>query len=244
MYARAIELPPQEPVTLTDAKSFIGLPASNTAFDSLLLGFTQAAREQGEIITGRSLARRKFVQSLDSMPYYTDSITSQLAYPPAYSSLPRYSSTLWNYSQMIKLLFSPVWSVEAMTYVGTDGHTHDLLQDTDFILDRNSEPARIFPVAGQYWPANLYVPNSCLIQFTAGYDSNPTKVDTHTVVASPPNQQAASTLVMGIPQMIILGIMNLVAYWFNNRGCAGQVPDNIAQIFQQNAVVDFAPTRG
>lgn len=245
MYARAIEVPREEPVSVNDVKSFMGLPTSNNAYDTLLFSFIRAARDQGEILTGRSLVKRKFVQNFDSMPYYTDAGMSSLAYPPSYYSLPRYSTTLWNYSQMIKLLYAPVWSVDFIRYVGTDGSSYTLSQDTDFILDRLSEPARVFPKAGQFWPANLYVPNSCVVQFTAGYSVDPaTPTDTHTVLASPPNQQPDSTIVTAVPSMIILGILNLVAYWFNNRGCMGQVPENIHNLFLQNAVVDFSPTRG
>lgn len=244
MYARATALPAKEPVTLSMVKTFMSLPQSNTMFDGMLLGFIQAAREQGEILTGRSLAQRTYEQVLDSMPYYSDSVQSQLAYPPSYYSLPRYSTTLWNYAQMIKLLFAPVISVQDMTYVDSNGTAQTLLQDVNFVLDRSSEPARIFPKIGTFWPPNLYVANSCVIHYTAGYDTNPAAVDVHTVLASPPNQQPVSTLHTGIPEMIILGIMNLVAYWFANRGCAGQVPDNIANTFLQNAIIDFAPTRG
>jgi hypothetical protein len=55
-------------------------------------------------------------QSLDAFPYFVDTVMSQMAYPPSYYSLPRYSTTLWNYSQMIKLLRSPLQSITKITY--------------------------------------------------------------------------------------------------------------------------------
>jgi hypothetical protein len=223
------------------------LPAMFEAEDLIIEGFIQAAREQGELLSCRALAQHKWAQVLDSFPYYTDTIQSQLSYPPSYYSLPRYSTTLWNYSQMIKLTYSPVISVDAITYVGTDGQPHILHQDVNFILDRITEPARIFPIPGQYWPPVLYVPNGVQIDFTAGYDPYPAAVDTHSIGSPPPNpanQQISSTIVSGIPEMIIVGIMNLVAYWFNNRGSAGMIPESIAQIFLNNAVVDWSSMRG
>jgi len=243
-YCRQIALPIAEPVTPDTVKRWLKLPDYLITEDDFISGFIQAAREQGEIYSCRSLAKRQFVQVLDSHPYYTDTVGSQLAYPPSYYSLPRYSTTLWNYSQMIKLGYSPVISVESMRYIGTDGNPVTLHQDVDFVLDRIAEPARIFPRPGQYWPANLYVANAVEIVFTAGYDPNPAAAtDTH--VTSPPgSQQPDSTIVTAIPHMHILGILNLVAYWYNNRGSAGKVPDAIAQIFMNNAVVDWAPTRG
>src|SRR5258708_3404458 len=110
-YCRQAALPSIEPVSLTTAKQFLRLPGGFTSEDALITGFIQSAREQGEILSWRALAQRPFVQVLDSHPYYTDTIQSQLAYPPGYYSLPRYSTTLWNYSQMIKLGYSPVVSV-------------------------------------------------------------------------------------------------------------------------------------
>jgi hypothetical protein len=227
-------------------RSFLRLPSSFTSEDSLLTGFIQAARENGEILTGKALAQRSFTQVLDSHPYYTDAVQSMQAYPPDYYSLPRYSTTLWNYSQMIKLGYSPVIRVDVMTYVDSNGNTEMLYQDRDFILDRITEPSRIFPLPGQYWPADLYVANAVQIDFTAGYDPDPTAVDTHFLSPpqSPPSQQPESVIVSGIPQQMILGILNLAAYWWNNRGAAGSVPDNIANIFLGHAIVDWSPTRG
>lgn len=245
-YCRQTSLPAAEPVGIAVARQFLRLPSSFSDDDGIIMGFIQAAREEGEKLSGRALAQRTFTMVLDSHPYYTDTIQSQLAYPPSYYSLPRYSTTLWNYSQMIKLLYSPLVSIQRMVYIGQDGNSHSFYQDTDFILDRISEPARIFPIPGQYWPADLYVPNACQIDFTAGYDPDPTAVDTHTLSppSSPPNQQLSSTIVTGVPQSIVLAILNLVAFWFNNRGSVGEVPKNIAQVFMNDAVIDFAPTRG
>jgi hypothetical protein len=116
------EYPPAvEPVVLTQAKNFLRVPQVVTNDDLLIAGLVQAAREEVERITGRSLINKGYRQSLDSFPYFTDSVMSQMAYPPAYYSLPRYSTTLWNYSQMIKLLRSPLQSITSLSY--TDDQT-------------------------------------------------------------------------------------------------------------------------
>lgn len=240
-YCRQIALPAAEPVSVADAKTFLRLPSGFTAEDGFLAGSIQAAREMAEILTNRALAKRQFVMVLDSHPYYTDTIQSQLAYPPSYYSLPRFSTTLWNYSQMIKLPFAPVISVQSMKSVAPDGSIIVMNQDVDFVLDRISEPARIFPLPGQYWPPDLYVANALQITFTAGYDFDPTAVDTHTSTGS--NQQPSSAIVSGVPQLIRLGILNLVAYWFQNRGVS-DIPPAIERLFLSQAVVDFALTRG
>ncbi len=240
-YCRQIALPTTEPVSVEEAKSFLYLPSNSSGQDDFILGSIQAAREMAEILTNRALAKRQFVMVLDSHPYYTDTIGSQLAYPPSYYSLPRFSTTLWNYSQMIKLPFSPVISVDAMASVAPDGSITTMNQDVDFVLDRISEPARIFPLPGRFWPPDLYVANALQITFTAGYTADPAATDSHTSTGT--NQQTTSKIVSGVPQLIRMGILNLVAYWFQNRG-ASDVPPAIEKLFLSQAVIDFAPIRG
>ena len=73
-YCRATELPAAEPVTLAQAKTFMNFPVSITTQDTFITGLITAAREQGELITGRGLAQRTWTQVLDSFPYFTDTV--------------------------------------------------------------------------------------------------------------------------------------------------------------------------
>lgn len=117
MAALVVESPPAvEPVSLGLVKAELKIPASVTAEDANITLKIQAAREEVERITGRSLINKTYRQSIDSFPYFVDSMMSQLAYPPAYYSLPRYSTTLWNYSQMMKLMRSPLQQITKITY--------------------------------------------------------------------------------------------------------------------------------
>jgi hypothetical protein len=106
--------PVAEPLLLSDVKNFLKVSVNND--DSFILELIQSAREYVEGFTGRSLVNKGYRQSLDSFPYFVDSVMSQMAYPPSYYSLPRYSTTLWNYSQMIKLLRAPLQSITKITY--------------------------------------------------------------------------------------------------------------------------------
>lgn len=242
-YLRQTSLPTTEPVPLAWMKNFLRLDAGFTTDDTLISGLISAAREHGEKLTGRAIAQRTFRQVLDSFPYYTDTIQSNLAYPPSYYSLPRYSTTLWNYSQMIKLAPTPVASVQAMRYIDANGQPQTLAEDTDFLLDLISEPARIFPKVGQYWPASLYVANSLEIDFTAGYDPNPAAAPvTDTVSQNPPDEQPDQVVDLAVPFSIIQAISLLVSFWYDNRTAAS--PPEIDNLFYDNAVIDFAPTRG
>lgn len=241
-YIIPTELPTQEPVSISAMKNYLRLDAGFTADDTMITGFISAAREHIEKVTGLAVAKRTWRMVLDSMPYYTDTIQSQLAYPPSYYSLPRYSTTLWNYSQMIKLFNPPVISVQQIRFIDANGEPQTLAQDVDFILDRISRPARIFPIPGQYWPPNAYTPNSCEIDYTAGYDPDPTAVDTHNVTVEPPQQQPDSIMVTGIPQTLIRLIMKCVHHWYDNR--TDELPDRLEAAIQAEAIYDFAPTRG
>lgn len=243
-YCRETALPASELITLDMAKQQLRVDAGFTDDDALIVSLISAAREHAELWTGRAIAQRTFRMVLDSAPYYTDTIQSQLAYPPSYYSLPLYATTLWNYSQMIKLPFPPVISVQRMRYIDSNGQPQTLNQDTDFILDRISEPARIFPnpVTLQNWPPNLYVANSLEIDFAAGYVPTSNTVDTHEVVASPPNQQPDSIIVTGAPFKLVQLMLILIGNWYNNR--LADIPDWINRALQAHAVVDWSPTRG
>jgi hypothetical protein len=116
--------PIAEPLVLGAVKNFLKVPASTTADDPYIADLIQSAREEVEGFTGRSMVNKGYRQSLDSFPYFVDSTMSQMAYPPSYYSLPRYSTTLWNYSQMIKLLRSPLQAVTKITY--TDSVTQQI----------------------------------------------------------------------------------------------------------------------
>jgi hypothetical protein len=123
MAAIAIESPPAaEPISLALMKSH--LRVTLTADDDLIGLYIQAARELFESTTARSLVNKGFRQSLDAFPYFTDSMYSQASIPPAYSALPRYSTAMWNYSQLIKLVFSPLVKVTSIDYI--DSQTSEL----------------------------------------------------------------------------------------------------------------------
>ena len=247
-YVVQLALPTTEPVSLAQAKLLLRLNPGYTAEDTFITGLIQAAREDGERLSGLCLAQRQYAQVLDSFPYFTDTVQSQLAYPPSYYSLPRYSTTLWNYSQMIKLAYAPAVSVDNLTYVDTDGNNQTLVSGNDFIFDPFTKPARIFPMVGQYWPACLYTPNAVKITFTCGFDPDPTAqltIGLPSPTPIPPNQQDSYTELIGVPMWAVNGIMNLVAFDFQNRG--GGDPkqrERIERIFSNHGTLDFSPTRG
>jgi hypothetical protein len=233
--------PAAELISLPQAKNF--LRVSITDDDALIGGLIIAAREVAEAFCNRSFAIKSYIQTLDSFPYYTDTVMSQMAYPPSYYSLPMYSTTLWNYSQMIKLYKPPCIAVQGIDYTDTDGNNQTLVQDEDFLLDNAWEPARIFPMPGVMWPACLYVPNAVRIRFTAGFGSTATDPD---IVDGELAQGAGS---QPVPQRVIVAMYQLMAGWYENReaqmpGSWNELPQHVKMLLWSMRVLDFQPTRG
>jgi hypothetical protein len=246
-WCEQIAMPVDEPVSLAVVKKRLRLPPAFTDHDDMLTGLIVTTRQDGERLSGLTLAQRQFTQVLDSFPYYTDTIQSQQAYPPSYYSLPRYSTTLWNYSQMIKLARAPLISVDSITYIGTDGLEHVLHSGTDFIVDPETHLARIFPRVGQFWPAVIYAPNAVKIIFTAGFSKTPSDVTVFGLPSpppAPPNQQTTYRIVTGIPQSIADFLTALVVDRYQYPGKAGMEIE-MEQRFMALGTGDmWAPTRG
>jgi Phage gp6-like head-tail connector protein len=104
-----------DPVPLAQMKNYLRVD-DITDDDTLITGLISAATVACENFCKRSFIAKGFIQTLDSFPYYTDTMLSQMAYPPSYAALPRWSTTLWNYSQMIKIYRPPLISIDRITY--------------------------------------------------------------------------------------------------------------------------------
>jgi uncharacterized phiE125 gp8 family phage protein len=213
-----------EPVSLATAKNFLRVTISDD--DTLIGALITAAREVVETFTGRSLATKTYRHCF---PYYVDSQVTSQAYPPSLWSQSRSATTQWNYSQQIKLFAPPLLSVLSVKYTDPNGAVQTLDPST-YIVDSDSEPARLFPVAGGIWPPALFVPNAVQIEFLAGHNTN-------------------LSLGAPIPSGIGIAILMLVAGYYENReaqapGAFSEIPNHIQQILWSHRVLDFAPTRG
>lgn len=121
--------PTEMAVALPDMKNFLKVEFPDD--DALISALIGAATELVEVFTSRSLINKLYVQSLDSFPYYTDTVMSQMAFPPSYYSMPRWSTTLWNYSQMIKLFVSPLVAMTRIAYLSSDDQQYHSLLPTN-----------------------------------------------------------------------------------------------------------------
>ena len=234
--------PAAEPVSLEQAKNY--LRVSITDDDDLISFLITAAREACEMFCSRSFAPKSYVQTMDSFPYYTDTVLSQMAYPPSYYALPMYSTTLWNYSQMIKLYYPPCIEIQGIDYTDPNGENQTLEQDTDFLLDNINEPARIFPMPGQMWPPVLYCPNAVRIRFTAGFGDT-TSTDPAPIDGELPRGAGSQPM----PGRVKTAILQLVSNWYENReaatpGSMNNIPNHVQMLLWSMRVMDMQPTRG
>lgn len=125
-YIREEIAPIAEALPLLEVKNYLRVPAGVTQDDVFIKELIQGSREEVERYTGRALTNVGYRQVLDSFPYFIDTMMSQQAFPPSYYSLPRYSTTLWNYSQMIKLYRSPLREVSRISYTDPTGAIQNL----------------------------------------------------------------------------------------------------------------------
>jgi hypothetical protein len=164
-----------------------------------------------EGFTGRSLINKGYRQSLDAFPYFVDTVMSQMAYPPSYYSLPRYSTTLWNYSQMIKLLRAPLQSITKITFSDSTTGNIDALYPALF----NWEPLQEYNISDQ-----IEDPNGNLQVVTAV-----TQADEDSTSMSGPTQPTWSAVLAG---QTTDGMLT----WT----CMGPVPDSGDFIYDYDSV--------
>jgi uncharacterized phiE125 gp8 family phage protein len=198
--------------------------------DDLITGLITAARETCEAFTGRSIVTKTYRQSMDAPPYFIDTMTSQNAMPPSYYALPPYSTTLWNYSMQIKLYAPPLISVESIQYTDPNGNTQTV-DPSLYNVDSDSEPARIFPVPGSFWPPVQYIPNAFRVTYVAGYDTDP------------------SSTVVPVPSGLKAAMQMLISNWYENRDAAsqgtfGEIPNHVKMLLWTHRVLDVSPTKG
>lgn len=174
------------PVDLTTAKNWLKLPSGATPDDSLISTIIiPGATRQLENALGICLANRKFKQSFDGFPFFPYFMS---AYAPLFgAAFPFFFSGFGPISQMpypsgvglpdlispfVKhFLRSPVTKVDHISYIGTDGKLHGMLPGKDFVVDFESQPARISPIPGQRWPVSIQGMNTVSIFFSAGYNA-------------------------------------------------------------------------
>jgi uncharacterized phiE125 gp8 family phage protein len=132
-----------EPIALTQARLWCRIPDADTSQDAMLLLIIAAARRRAEDITGLALSRRTFQYTADALPL--DNSPVELAWPP-------------------------LVSIDSFNYYDPSGTVQSLAGSPDLIIvDTNSWPGRIAPLANTDWPSLQLRANAVTVQYTAGF---------------------------------------------------------------------------
>lgn len=248
-----------EPVSLDTLKSFLRVDGSDE--DTVIAMLGAAAREYCEKFTGRTFVKKNYIQSLDMFPYFTDRDAGQMAAQRG-DALAQYA-LIRNASQVIKLYYPPAIAVDHIAYTDMSGASQTLnpfvpiSNPTGFFVDVASEPARLIPQVGLYWPYLQYIPNAVQIFYSAGYGNetaiaaalaayktaNPAFTQTQYDTFEATQRQAA------VPNGLKFAIMSLAAHWYIHRESVSEItlseaPQGIRSMLWAYRTMEFAPTQG
>jgi hypothetical protein len=172
-YGLTLQTPPiVEPVTLDQAKNFCVVSNSFTDDDELISGLVTAGRQAAEVYTRRAFFNQTWLLTLDHFPIFWGR-----------STFKNIGDSLYPYQYFfdgmtIRLPKPKCVSITSFNYLDVNGDAQSLSSD-EYILDTNSEPARMIPVSNSYWPtASVYVPGSVQITYQCGTYGDGVEVNT------------------------------------------------------------------
>lgn len=168
--------PTTEPVSLEEVKLFLRLLPDDTSEDDFISGLITAAREYCENFTARALATQTIIMYLDSIP------------------------------DSVEVPMPPLQSVDKIDVIEADKAVHELIADTDYLIDAGDISNIIFMDSAREAAGQLYPVNPVQITCTVGYTTD-------------------------IPASIKQAILLLVAHWYENREAVatnGEVGERIA----------------
>ena len=182
MGLQLVSAPVMEPLRVDETKAY--LRVDGTEDDELIALLIQAARrcidgKDGSF--GRALVTQTWDLFLDSFPY-------SYCYP----------SLAADYQITIPL--APLQAVTSITYTDLNGQIQSF-ESTDYIVDPVTEPGRILPVFGKFWPRAQPIPNAVAVRFVAGYGTRE-----------------------AVPDDIKTWLKQIVAYFYEARSAALPLP--------------------
>jgi uncharacterized phiE125 gp8 family phage protein len=162
--------PTDEPLTLDEVREHLRIVGTDQ--DNYLARLIAAARSRAERITKRALITQTWRVTLDEFPEWFD--------------IPK----------------APLQSVLTINYLDGDGATVALYDSSspqvgiaDFVIDTQSDPARVLLAYGITWPAPVVQANAVSLTFEAGYGDHAEDV----------------------PEDLRLAMLLMIGHWFEHR---------------------------
>jgi hypothetical protein len=153
---------------IADGSLGAGAPSANTTGDPELTRMVKATRSVAEKRLRRALVTQSWTMLIDNFPGHG-------IWPTGWDWIDGLGWCVVGYTgrlgreQAIEFPFPPLQTVESVSYVDTAGVTQTLVEDTDYTVDAASEPGRIVPCFGKFWPQTRAQVNAVTIAFTCGY---------------------------------------------------------------------------
>ncbi|HXM32309.1 MAG TPA: head-tail connector protein [Chthoniobacterales bacterium] len=162
--------PTAEPVTLDEAK--LHLRVTGTDDDAYIAGLITAARQLEEKIQNRAFLTTTFRMQLDSFPDLPNATLK--FFVPTYSVESYLARAISLMSGPLRLFRSPCQSVTSIKYLDNNGVLQTLAQNPapgqpGYIVDTDSEPARIAPANNLPWPVTQAIQSAVQVLYIAGY---------------------------------------------------------------------------
>jgi uncharacterized phiE125 gp8 family phage protein len=180
--------PTKEPITLEEVKAMLGLETDQEQFDGLLQGFITAAVESFETETNTRLMEQSWCEYFEDWPLEDD---------------------------FLEITYPPLMSVTAIKYTTSAGES-PTWGSSNYSLDINSKPGRVFLGYNLNWPTATLTPasNAIEVEFICGYEN-----------------------ANNVPYDIRNTLKLLVEWWFTNRGEGkGDVPKYIMQSIRKHKI--------
>ena len=127
---------------ITLAEAKAHLRVDASTDDAIITAMIQAVREQAEHETGRALITQTWERVLDAFP-----------------------------AVEIELGRLPVASITSIKYLDANG-AQQTLDSSQYLLDADTAPGWVLPVADAVWPATADSANAVRVRFVAGYGAS------------------------------------------------------------------------
>lgn len=169
MALKIITPPATEPISLEEMMNFsrIATDADVITMEAMIT----TARQEAEKITRRQLITATWELRLDRFPGGSQFGPRYIQAGPPNELIPGRGE-----ADTIYLPMPPLQSVTTLKYLDSANVEQTLTENTDYLVDTYSEPARITPAYGEVWPTIYPVIHAVRIRFVAGYGANDTDV--------------------------------------------------------------------
>jgi uncharacterized phiE125 gp8 family phage protein len=137
--------PPEVVVSLAELKAHLRLEDGDADQDALIAGYARAAQDSIDGAAGwlgRAICTQQWRMTRDCFPWHG----------------------------VIQIPLPPCQSVDALTYIDTDGNDQSILDYVTFGIG-GATPARLSPAYGTHWPSTKGQGDAVAVTFTCGYGS-------------------------------------------------------------------------